>query len=234
MKDTQLLPYILPNMFAISNILSPSQFASLVLPSLKPLFAVKDPPQNMLTLLDNLQILQDKTEKPVFRERKYYLLSHYTSSTILTQLIRCFTTCIQRNGIRACQCKSTWNFLIALLTRNRSKNVLSKLYQIFVKQLTTQRFKESFSPALPCVLLFFDECHVILMLELEQLVFTKTRMLSVKIATLVTFLAMVKTLDQVCCLVESFDSSNSFSRQALLRNWCPYFLKFAQKSPLLW
>lgn len=94
MKDTQLLPYILPNMFAISNILSPSQFASLVLPSLKPLFAVKDPPQNMLTLLDNLQILQDKTEKPVFRERKYDSLSHYTSSTILTQLFRCFTTCI--------------------------------------------------------------------------------------------------------------------------------------------
>ena len=71
MKDTRLLPYILPNIFAISNILSSSQFASLVLPSLKPLFAVRDPPQNMLTLLDNLQLLQDKTEKPVFRERKY-------------------------------------------------------------------------------------------------------------------------------------------------------------------
>jgi hypothetical protein len=31
----------------------------------------------------------------------------------------------------------------------------------------------------------------------EQLVFTKTRILSVKVATLVTFLSMVKTLDQV-------------------------------------
>ena len=30
-----------------------------------------------------------------------------------------------------------------------------------------------------------------------QLVFTKTRILSVKVATLVTFLSMVKTLDQV-------------------------------------
>ena len=69
MKDPQLLPYILPNVFAISRVLSPTQFAALVLPSLKPLFAIKDPPQNMLTLLSNVKILQDKTEKPVFLER---------------------------------------------------------------------------------------------------------------------------------------------------------------------
>ena len=70
MKDTHLLPYILPNVFAISNALTPSQFASTVLPSLKPLFAIKEPPQNMLTLLDNLSMLQGKTDKVVFRERK--------------------------------------------------------------------------------------------------------------------------------------------------------------------
>jgi SCY1-like protein 2 len=70
MKDPQLLPYILPNVFAISRVLSPTQFAALVLPSLKPLFVIKDPPQNMLTLLNNVKILQDKTEKPVFLERE--------------------------------------------------------------------------------------------------------------------------------------------------------------------
>ena len=70
MKDTHLLPYILPNVFVISQVLSPTQFAALVLPSLKPLFVIKEPPQNMLTLLDNLLLLQEKTEKPVFRERK--------------------------------------------------------------------------------------------------------------------------------------------------------------------
>ena len=69
MKDPHLLPYILPNVFSIATIVSPQQFASLVLPSLKPLFAIKEPPQNMLTLLDNLNTLQDKTEKSVFRER---------------------------------------------------------------------------------------------------------------------------------------------------------------------
>lgn len=69
MKDPHLLPYILPNVFAISTIVAPQQFASLVLPSLKPLFSIKEPPQNMLTLLDNLNTLQEKTDKAVFRER---------------------------------------------------------------------------------------------------------------------------------------------------------------------
>lgn len=76
MKDIHLLPYILPNVFAISTALSPSQFANMVLPSLKPLFSIKEPPQNMLTLLDNLSMLQSKTDKNVFREREYRLASY--------------------------------------------------------------------------------------------------------------------------------------------------------------
>lgn len=71
MKDTHLLPYILPNVFSIATVLSPSQFATLVLPSLKPLFIIKEPPQNMLTLLDNLLMLQNKTDKNTFRERQW-------------------------------------------------------------------------------------------------------------------------------------------------------------------
>ena len=69
MKDKHLLPHILPNIFAISTALSSSQFANLVLPSLRPLFSIKEPPQNMLTLLDNLPMLQSKTDQRVFRER---------------------------------------------------------------------------------------------------------------------------------------------------------------------
>jgi len=71
MKDPYLLPSILPNVFVISSSLSPQQFASRVLPSLKPLFTIKEPPQNMLTLLDNLGLVQEKCENPVFREREY-------------------------------------------------------------------------------------------------------------------------------------------------------------------
>ena len=75
MKDSQLLPSILPNVFAISNSLTPAQFASTVLPSLKLLFSIKEPPQNMLTLLDNLDLLQGKTDKAVFKDRKLRVLS---------------------------------------------------------------------------------------------------------------------------------------------------------------
>lgn len=42
----------------------------------------------------------------------------------------------------------------------------------------------------------FHLTHLLMRL-LMQMVFTKTRILSVKVATLVTFLSMVKTLDQV-------------------------------------
>ena|ERR1700761_6048909 len=70
MVDVNLIPSILPNIFIISKSLSPTQFASLVLPGLKPLFALKDPPQNMLTLLDNLPLLQEKADKGVFKERE--------------------------------------------------------------------------------------------------------------------------------------------------------------------
>jgi len=78
MKDPHLLPYILPNVFSIATIVTPQQFTSLVLPSLKPLFAIKETPQNMLTLLENLNTLQEKTEKGVFRERAS--VPHFMSS----------------------------------------------------------------------------------------------------------------------------------------------------------
>jgi SCY1-like protein 2 len=99
MKDTHLLPYILPNVFAISHILSPSQFASLVLPSLKPLFAIKEPPQNMITLLDNLQMLQNKTEKTVFRERMLASDQFVMASTTEYVFFRCPSACVQYSGV---------------------------------------------------------------------------------------------------------------------------------------
>lgn len=94
MKDTHLLPYILPNVFAISQSLSSTQFASLVLPSLKPLFAIKEPPQNMLTLLDNLILLQEKTDKAVFRERKHLpvILTAYLLRSSSKMFYHSFTT----------------------------------------------------------------------------------------------------------------------------------------------
>lgn len=50
MKDPYLLPFLLPNVFEISKTLNKDEFAQ-VLPKLQPLFAMKDPPQNMLSEL---------------------------------------------------------------------------------------------------------------------------------------------------------------------------------------
>lgn len=78
MKDPYLLPFLLPNVFEISKHLDKNEFA-IVLPKLQPLFALKDPPQNMLSklgtrtqltlaLLDNLEMFEEKTSPAVFRE----------------------------------------------------------------------------------------------------------------------------------------------------------------------
>ncbi len=67
MKDPLLLSSILPNVFTISTNLDPTQFQSMVLPSLKPLFTIKDPPIVMMVLLENLEMLQSKTTKAAFR-----------------------------------------------------------------------------------------------------------------------------------------------------------------------
>ncbi|KAG5342217.1 hypothetical protein C0989_004529 [Termitomyces sp. Mn162] len=158
MKDTHLLPYILPNVFAISTILSPAQFASTVLPSLRPLFSIKEPPQNMLTLLDNLGMLQSKTEKHVFREHVLPLVYNALESEHATVWIS---------------------------------------FVCFVVSLTSVKVQERALKTIPdlCETIDYAEVQGVLFPRVA-LVFTKTRILSVKVATLVTFLTMVKTLDQ--------------------------------------
>ncbi|KAE8251645.1 hypothetical protein A4X13_0g3908 [Tilletia indica] len=68
MTDRSLLPFILPNVFHISKNLSSIEFSSNVLPRLKPLFSIQDPPQNMLMLLEQIELFVSKTSPPVFRE----------------------------------------------------------------------------------------------------------------------------------------------------------------------
>ncbi|KAG8804039.1 hypothetical protein FRC18_007183, partial [Serendipita sp. 400] len=142
MKDPYLLPSILPNVFVISNDLSPQQFASRVLPSLKPLFAVKEPPQNMMTLLDNLTMLQEKTDKTVFKEHVLPLVYNALESE-------------------------------HVVVQERALKTVPDL----------------------CETIDYAEVQSVLFPRVA-LVFTKTKVLSVKVNTLVCFLSMVKTLDQ--------------------------------------
>ncbi|KAJ9113647.1 hypothetical protein QFC22_005955 [Naganishia vaughanmartiniae] len=51
MKDTYLLPFLLPNVFLICKSIPMEEFTRQVLPNLKPLFALKDSPQNLIDVM---------------------------------------------------------------------------------------------------------------------------------------------------------------------------------------
>jgi SCY1-like protein 2 len=148
--------------FAISNVLSAPQFASLVLPSLKPLFTVKDPPQNMLTLLDNLQMLQSKTEKGIFREQVLPLVYHALESE-------------------------------HAVVQERALKVVPDL----------------------CETIDYAEVSGVLFPRVA-LVFTKTRILTVKVATLVTFLSLVKPSIRQILRKNLYHSCQRFAPRSLL------------------
>ncbi|CAE6423488.1 hypothetical protein ACGC1H_002678 [Rhizoctonia solani] len=142
MKDPLLLPSILPNVFTIAEKLTPAEFAATVLPALKPLFVVRDPPQNVLAMLDNLPMIQGKTTPAVFRA-----------------------------------------------------DVLPLVYNALDSE--HPHVQERALKAVPdlCETIDYAEVQGVLFPRVA-LVFTKTRILSVKVSTLVCLLAMVKTLDQ--------------------------------------
>ncbi|KAI1302427.1 hypothetical protein EDD11_005618 [Mortierella claussenii] len=68
LKDHALLPYTLPNVFYIIQRMSPKEFEEKVLPSLKPIFLVREPMQNLLTLLEKIELLHEKASGAVFKE----------------------------------------------------------------------------------------------------------------------------------------------------------------------
>lgn len=142
MKDTHLLPYILPNVSSIAAIVTPQQFTSLVLPSLKPLFTITEPPQNMLTLLDNLTTLQEKTEKAVFRER-----ASEPPPLRVTHVLTCTPDVLPLvyNALESEHAPVRFEyrpFLLELyLLSSRYKNVLSVLCLVYVRVLIMPKSK---------------------------------------------------------------------------------------------
>ncbi|ORY66808.1 hypothetical protein BCR35DRAFT_308461 [Leucosporidium creatinivorum] len=67
-RKPNLVPFLLPNILYIAAGMDEDSFRTQVLPSLKPLFSIKDPPQAVISLLDNMGIFVEKCEKGVFRE----------------------------------------------------------------------------------------------------------------------------------------------------------------------
>ncbi|CAM0137100.1 unnamed protein product [Umbelopsis sp. WA50703] len=72
LKDHSLLPFTLPNIFSITEKLTQQEFCEKVLPSLKPIFTIRDPPQNMIVLLEKLDVFQKKTPRETFRDGAVY------------------------------------------------------------------------------------------------------------------------------------------------------------------
>ncbi|KAJ3103896.1 hypothetical protein HDU96_009118 [Phlyctochytrium bullatum] len=69
LKDPALSPFVLPNVFWISEKVTDADFNSIILPALKPIFKMTDPPQAVLLLLSRIDILMSKSSSSdVFKQ----------------------------------------------------------------------------------------------------------------------------------------------------------------------
>ncbi|KAJ1971826.1 Protein kinase domain-containing protein ppk32 [Dimargaris xerosporica] len=67
LKDHSMLPYTLPNVFYIVEKVERREFMEKVFPGLKEVLTVRDPPQNLMVLLDKIDLLKDKTPEDIFK-----------------------------------------------------------------------------------------------------------------------------------------------------------------------
>ncbi|BGP43594.1 Protein kinase domain-containing protein ppk32 [Rhodotorula kratochvilovae] len=67
-RKANLIPFLLPNILYIAGKMTPDDFRAEVLPALKPLFAIKDPPQAVVALIENMATFHSKCSPTVFRE----------------------------------------------------------------------------------------------------------------------------------------------------------------------
>ncbi|KAJ3329806.1 SCY1-like protein 2 [Blyttiomyces sp. JEL0837] len=69
LKDPAMSPFVLPNIFWIAENITNAEFASNILPSLKPVFRMTDPPQAVMLLLSRMDLLMKKCPTPeVFKQ----------------------------------------------------------------------------------------------------------------------------------------------------------------------
>nr|CAG8594463.1 3182_t:CDS:10 [Entrophospora candida] len=67
-KDQNLLPFILPNIFFISQKIQLDDFYEKILKPLKPIFAISEPMQSMIICLDKIDLFKSKTSTSIFKE----------------------------------------------------------------------------------------------------------------------------------------------------------------------
>ncbi|GAA6009457.1 hypothetical protein JCM10207_003789 [Rhodosporidiobolus poonsookiae] len=79
-RKANLVPFLLPNILLIAAKMDNDGFRDEVLPSLEPLFAIKEPPQAVISLLENLNTLSEKCSATVFREEVMPLIYYALES----------------------------------------------------------------------------------------------------------------------------------------------------------
>lgn len=67
-RKSGLVPFLLPNILFIASKMDTETFREEALPQIKPLFSIKEPPQAVVSLLDNLPLFIEKCTPTVFRE----------------------------------------------------------------------------------------------------------------------------------------------------------------------
>ncbi|KAM0787285.1 hypothetical protein ACM66B_006518 [Microbotryomycetes sp. NB124-2] len=73
-RKANLVPFLLPNILSIASKMDAEAFKDEVLPSLKPLFGVREPPQAVISLLDSVGVFVEKCAPSVFRDEVMPLL----------------------------------------------------------------------------------------------------------------------------------------------------------------
>jgi SCY1-like protein 2 len=69
LRNSILVPFVLPNIFAIAELLDKSVFVSKIFPAMLPLFTLKEPFQAILLLLQKLDFFLQRLPAAVINER---------------------------------------------------------------------------------------------------------------------------------------------------------------------
>ncbi|GAA5852092.1 hypothetical protein JCM8547_000155 [Rhodosporidiobolus lusitaniae] len=79
-RKANLVPFLLPNILYIASKMDNDAFRDEVLPGLTPLFTLREPPQAVVSLLENLGTFSEKCSAAVFREEVMPLIYHALES----------------------------------------------------------------------------------------------------------------------------------------------------------
>lgn len=178
-SDKSLLPYILPNVFAIVKEFSQVEFCNNVLPKLRPLFDVRDPPQCQMILLKQTDLFVSKTTPDQFR---MYIMPLIYSAFDHEEIA------VQENVLqRIPQITGYLNYL------DVKEKLMPKLITLFTKTKTLS-VKVS---ALICFHAIIPVLDKVTLSEtvLPTLARIKTRESSVMVASLAVYEAMAPKLD---------------------------------------